>query len=125
MIGLMMGSSFASLAIVYASPFGLLILILLLNRNMLILTKRNLLFVMTEILMAALTILFIYLSDGFKIYALLITIIGSEIAITAEVVIVYYSGFEMKAAQVSPVIDQEEYVSRSKQMYGIEKEGYF
>jgi hypothetical protein len=57
---------------------------------------------------------FIFLSDGYNIYVILITIIGSVLVITAEVVIVYYSGFEMKKAQVRPKLDQSAYVGKSK-----------
>jgi hypothetical protein len=83
MIGIMIVSSAGPLAIVYCSPFALFILIILLNRNMKIITKSNIFFVITELSMVVFTILFIFVREPFKIYVLLAIIIGSAIAITA------------------------------------------
>lgn len=109
LIGLMLGASEISLAFVYCSPFALFILIILLNRHMKIISKSNMVFVITEISMMSLTILFIFVGEPFKIYVLLVIIILSAIAITTEIILVYYNGFVVKAALISPEMEQNEY----------------
>lgn len=82
MIGLALATSQVILVVVYCAPLALLLLILLLNRNMKILTKPNIKFFLVEIVMIGLTIAFIFLNDQFKTYLLIAIVFINMIVVT-------------------------------------------
>ena len=102
MIGLPMASSQIVLAIIYCAPFGLLFLILLLNRNMKVFTRPNMKFFIVEAAMVGITISFIFLSDEIRTYIMVAAIFGSALGITMESWLVYNSGFEVGSTKVHP-----------------------
>lgn len=83
LIGLMLVQSSAFLIIIYCSPLALLLLIVLLNRNMKIITFGNVLFFVTEAVMIGLTVCFILVNDAIKTYILLVVMFLSIIAVFA------------------------------------------
>ena len=66
---------------VYLSPLALLVLIVLLNKGYEVFTKPKVLFYVVELLIAGLSVAFILVSDPYRIYILLVTIILSTLAI--------------------------------------------
>lgn len=93
LIGLAMVSSKTMLIVVYCSPFALLLLILLLNRNMKILSFDNIKFFVVEVLMVALTLTFVFLPESFRVYLLVAILFFIILAIFIEILIQYLSGY--------------------------------
>jgi len=73
-------------------PLGLMLLIILINRNFEVFTKAKVLFYVVELLIAGLTVSFIMLSDPYRYYILLATIILAIVGMLIELIYVYYSG---------------------------------
>lgn len=124
-IGLPLATSQIILTVVYCAPFGLLFLILLLNRNMKIFSKPNLKFFILEAAMVGLTLAIIYLNDEIKSYLLVVIIFGSAVGITAESWLAYNSGFELGGTKVHPELISIDDERPQKKIYGEEKDGYF
>ena len=76
-------------------PLGLLVLIMLLNKNYEIFTKAKMWFYVMEILIAGLSIAFILIADPYRSYILLIGIVLGTAAMVVELIYVYYSGFDL------------------------------
>jgi len=69
-----------------------MLLIILINRNFEVFTKAKVLFYVVELLIAGLTVSFIMLSDPYRYYILLATIILAIVGMLIELIYVYYSG---------------------------------
>lgn len=82
MIGIPLATSQLILVIVYCAPLALLLLILLLNRNMKIITRPNIKFFITELMMIGLIIAFIFLNDQIKTYLLIGIVFLNAIVVT-------------------------------------------
>lgn len=103
MLGLPLVSSSTMYMIIYLSPLGLLLLIMLLNKGYEICSKGKVIFYVIEIVMAGLTVGFVMLSDPIRSYLLLGTIILCLIVMVIELSVLYYSGLELKrSSKVHP-----------------------
>jgi len=69
-----------------------MLLIILINRNFEVFTKAKVLFYVVELLIAGLTVSFIMLSDPYRYYILLATVILAIVGMVIELIYVYYSG---------------------------------
>ena len=88
---------------IYLVPLGLMLLIVLINRNFEVFTKPKILFYVVELLIAGFTVSFILLPDPYRYYVLLATVILAIIGIAVELIYVYYSGVELCSARSSKV----------------------
>jgi hypothetical protein len=81
MLGIPLVSSATMYSVVYLSPLGLLILIMLLNKGYEICSKTKVIFYVIEIAMAGLTVGFVMVDDPYRSYILLGTIALSILVI--------------------------------------------
>ena len=103
MVGLPIVTNYVYYLTVYLVPLGLLILIILLNRNYEVCTKPKVFFYSIEILLVGLTIGFILASDTLRNYILLVTISLSCVVVVGELIYVYYGGIDFsRSAKVFP-----------------------
>ena len=102
MIGLPLVTSSGLILMVYCIPFGLLILIVILNKDFKIFTIPNALFYTTELIMIGLTITFILVDSTAQSYVILGLILACLLVITIEVIIRYRGGIKVSSTQVHP-----------------------
>ena len=88
--------------IIYCSPLALLLLILLLNRNMKICTKPNIVFYVIEILMVGVAVGYILVDDLIRSYLLIIFEFVCMIVVLMECILVYKSGVDLSKIKVHP-----------------------
>ena len=91
-LGLPMVGSSSMLIIIYCVPIGLLGLIAVLNKELRILHRDTIKFILLELLMTALSIAIILLDHQFQTYILLLTLVITIAVIIYELTSVYYGG---------------------------------
>lgn len=71
-IGIPLTGQSSMLLIIYLAPLGLLVLIMVLNKEMRIIDSNNIKFCITEIIMTVINVIITLVDDSIKTYVLLI-----------------------------------------------------
>jgi hypothetical protein len=81
MVGLPLVQNYLYYIFIYLVPLGLMLLIVLINRNFEVFTKAKILFYLVELLIAGSSVSFILLPDPYRYYVLLVTVVLAIVAI--------------------------------------------
>lgn len=73
-IGIPLTGQSSMLLIIYLAPLGLLVLIMVLNKEMRIIDSNNIKFCITEIIMTVINVIITLVDDSIKTYVLLIVL---------------------------------------------------
>lgn len=94
-IGIAMSITSEMLLLIYCIPLGLLIIISIVNKDIKILDANSIKFYIIEIIMIALSICVILLSDPMKTFVIFATVIISLIVFVYELSTTYYGGISL------------------------------